>query len=61
MSSNNAAELGRINGNIVNINNANVVTHGKSTRTPQPRTLNKKESLDSITQWKTTLSNHKIS
>ena len=34
MNSINAAELGRINGNIVNIDNTNVVRHGKSTRTP---------------------------
>ena len=49
----NAAELGRINGDI-----PEVVRHGQSTRTPQPRTLNKKESLDSITQWKTTVRNY---
>ena len=56
MAVNNAEGLGGLNRD-----NPEVVRQGQSTRTPQPRTLNKKESLDSITQWKTTLSNHKIS
>ena len=53
MAVNNAEELGGLNRD-----NPEVVRQGQSTRTPQPRTLNKKESLDSITQWKTTVRNY---